>query len=169
MCIAIQKKKKHPFKPFKSQYNTSIAIQFFHCTPLYCNTIFLANLLLLVTIQFFQPSLAAYCNTTPLLQYNSNPTSLLLQYKTKPTTLARLQYNCPIAMHLGSTALPQSLSHNTKLSITIQFGQWPKTVSSLFFSLLFFFHINFQLLENTKKKFIYLFFFLNFKNTQINS
>ena len=158
----------------KLQYNPCIAIQFFFsatahsCNTIlpYCNTLTQptcnphCNTISCIAIQFSSPTSLVAIQIL-VLQYNylANKPPLAIQFS-KPTTLPRLQYNFPIAIHLGSTALPQSLSHNTKLSITIQFGQWPKTVSALpfFFSLLFFFHINFQLLENTKKK-LYTFFF----------
>ena len=170
--------------------HTQVAIQ-----SVYCNTIFFFShcTLLQYNSSLLQYTYPAYLQAS--LQYNflyckqfSSPTSLVaiqilvLQYNylankpplaiqfSKPTTLPRLQYNFPVAIHLRSTALPQSLSHNTKLSITIQFGQWPKIVSTLpfFFLLLFFFHINFQLLENTKNN-LYTYFFFIFQNTQINS
>ena len=78
-CVLQYKKKK---QPFKSQYNTSIAIQFFHCTPLYCNTV------------FQPPSLAIH---SCILQYNFHQSSSL-QYNPLPTrlghnTLIVLQYN----------------------------------------------------------------------------
>ena len=86
MCITIQKKKQ----PFKSQYNTSIAIQFFHCTPLYCNTIFQS------------PSLAIH---SCILQYNFHQSSSL-QYNPLPT---RLGHNTLIVLQYNSNSLLTSL------------------------------------------------------------
>ena len=133
----------------------TLAIQFQQPSPLAIHLILQYNFpanYTKVAIQF--PS----CNTT----FHSSP-SLAIQ--NQANTLPRLEYNFPIAIHLGSTALPQILSHNTKLSITIQFRQWPKTVSALLEQNFFFFHL---ILEKHLKIYTYIFFFPFFLEHQIN-
>ena len=158
---------------------------FFSATAHFCNTI------LPYCNTLTQPTCKPHCNTIPCIAIQfSSPTSLVaiqilvLQYNyltnkpplaiqfSKPTTLPRLQYNFPIAIHLRSTTLPQSLSHNTKLSITIQFRQWPKIVSALPFFFHYYYYYFFTLISSywkiPKKIYILIFFFI-FPNTQINS
>ena len=126
MYIAIQ---KQLFKPFKSQYNTSIAIQFFHYTPLYCNKIF-SSLHHHIAIQF-SSQLHQSCNTIPILQYTF-------------TSQQASQY---------------LLCHNTiSHRIVTQLGS-SLTVSAALFKQNFFFHsFLLSYLKFTKKLYISIFF-----------
>ena len=129
-----------------------IAIQFFHCTPLYCNTIFShctllqynSSTLQCIAIQFFHCT-PLYCNTIfshcILLQYNSN-------------SLAHLQYNFPAnytkaaiqfpsyntislaiqALLLQYNSLPTRLGHNTistTQNLLLQYKTKPTTLPRL--------------------------------------
>ena len=139
-----------------STTNLPIAIQFNTLHSLYCNTPWC------LAIQFL--SLAAaplqytslYCNTIfqplspPKLQYNfpycntlANKPSLAIQL-----SLKRL----PIAIQL-----PTKLYHNTIWAVAqISYAPYIYIFFSFFFLLFFYL---FQPLENTKKKYIYLFLF----------
>ena len=85
------------YPSFPLQYNSLAYLQAsLQYNSLYCNTIF-QPLIPPIAIPFLSQkdyiAIQSVSHQAPLLQYNSNPTSLLLQYKTKPTTLSRLQYN----------------------------------------------------------------------------
>ena len=159
-CIAIQSSAPSPFlatihhvycntkkKPFKSQYNTSIAIQFVvlqynssHCTPyiaIQCNTLQYNFPPCCNTIQ---PSLPA-CNTIIVLQYNF----FLFQPK----------YNCKVAIQFFFSQDNWAVAQPFLLHL----------LSKNFF----FFFSSFQLLENAQKQILIYIFFSHtcyWKNTQ---
>ena len=128
------------------QYNSqplkpSLAIQFFPCTPLYCNTIFPLHTSIL---QYnFQPTAPPYCNTIfqptcTLLQYNSP-----LAIQTKPTCYSLSQYNFSIVTLSPAANLPlaiQTQGCNTNFFFfTIQLGSSPNSFCTFFFSSFFLF------------------------------
>ena len=134
-CIAIQFSAPCPFlatihhvyyntkkkQPFKSQYNTSIVIQFFHYTPLYCNTI-LSPLSLLshntpCVLQYKkkQPFKSQY-NTSIVIQffhYTPLYCNTIFQLPSLAIHSCILQYNFHQSSSLQYNPLPTRLGHNT--------------------------------------------------------
>ena len=185
MCIAIQKKKKKKqlFKPFKSQYNTSmqynfstahlyIAIQFSSLTTHpSCHTIRVlqyngSTTNLPIAIQFPFSCNTIFCHCTPYIAIQS-PIAIQFSCNTIfwPTCCSLSQYNFCIVTLSPAAILPlviQTQGCNTFFFFTIQLGISPIPFCTYFFSFL-------PAAGKCPKKYIYTHFFSHtcyWKNTQ---